>query len=140
LVVTIVPILLLAKSMAVLVDHGLVTLGAPQALGGFLVAVLVLSAEGLIAVQAALDNRLQRSINVCLGSSLSTIGLTIPCVLVISLVTGTPVELGLDSVEIVLLALTLLVSMVNFGSGKTNVLQGFVHLLLFATYIMLIFD
>jgi len=138
--VTMVPIVLLAKSMAVLVDHGLETLGAPQALGGFLIAILVLSAEGLTAFQAALANRLQRSINVCLGSSLSTIGLTIPCVLIISLVTGTSVELGLYSVEILLLLLTLLVSMVNFSSGKTNVLQGFVHLLLFATYVLLIFD
>jgi Ca2+:H+ antiporter len=138
--VTMVPIVLLAKSTAVLIDHGLETLGAPQALGGFLVAVLVLSAEGLTAFQAALDNRLQRSINVCLGSSLSTIGLTIPCVLIISLVTGTSVELGLDSVESLLLSLTLLVSMVTFSSGKTNVLQGFVHLLLFATYVLLIFD
>ena len=101
---------------------------------------LVLSAEGLVAFQAALDNRLQRSINICLGSSLSTIGLTIPCVLVISLVTGRTIELGLDSVEILLLVLTLLVSMVNFASGKSNVLQGIVHLLLFASYIVLIFD
>lgn len=140
LVVTMLPIVLLAKSIAVLVDHGLETLGAPQALGGFLIAVLMLSAERLTAFQAALDNRLQRSINVCLGSSLSTIGLTIPCVLIISLVTGMSVELGLDSVEILLLVLTLFVSIVNFGSGKTNVLHGFVHLLLFATYVMLIFD
>lgn len=140
LALTMAPIVLLAKSMAVLIDHGLETLSAPQALGGFLVAVLVLTAEGLAAFQAALGNRLQRSINICLGSSLSTIGLTIPCVLVISLVTGTPVELGLDPPEILLLMLTLMVSIVTFSSDKTNVLQGFVHLLLFASYIILIFD
>jgi Ca2+:H+ antiporter len=140
LVVCMAPIVLLAKSMAVLIDHGLDTLGAPLALGGFLVAILVLSAEGLSAFQAALSNRLQRSINICLGSGLSTIGLTIPCVLIIGLVTGRSVELGLDPPEILLLMLTLMVSIVTFSSDKTNVLQGFVHLLLFASYIVLIFD
>ena len=137
---TMLPIILLSKKMAVLVDHGIATLGAPQAIGGFLVAVLVLSPEGVAAIQSALTNRLQRSMNIALGSALATIGLTIPAVLVISLVTGKSLELGLEEPEIYLLMFTLLVSIVNFSSERTNVLQGFVHLVLFMTYIVLIFD
>ena len=137
---TMLPIVLLSKKMATLVDHGIATLGAPQALGGFLVAVLVLSPEGLAAVKAALSNQLQRTMNIALGSGLATIGLTIPAVLSIGLVTGKRVELGLENAEAYLLLITLLVSVVNFSSERTNVLQGFVHLILFMTYIVLIFD
>ncbi len=137
---TMLPIVLLSKKMAALVDHGIETLGAPQALGGFLVAVLVLSPEGLAAVKAALANQLQRTMNIALGSALATIGLTIPAVLTIGLVTGKRVELGLENAEAYLLLITLLVPVVNFSSERTNVLQGFVHLILFMTYIVLIFD
>lgn len=140
LVLTMLPIVLLSKSMAKFVDHGIETLNAPQALGGFLVAILVLSPEGMGAVKSALDNQLQRTVNIGLGSALSTIGLTIPAVLAISLVTGRTIELGLDMAEIVLLALTLTVSLVNFGSGRTNIMQGAVHLILFFSYIILIFE
>jgi len=134
------PIVLLSKKMAVLVDHGTATLGAPQAIGGFLVAILVLSPEGVAAVRAALANKLQRTMNITLGSTLSTIGLTIPAVLAIGMFTGKRVELGLEEPEIYLLVLTLLVSIVNLNSERTNVLQGIVHLILFFTYIVLIFD
>jgi len=124
----------------VLVEHGTATLGAPQALSGFLVAILVLSPEGVAAVRSALDNRLQRAMNINLGSSLSTIGLTIPAVLAIGMFTGKRVELGLEEPEIYLLVLTLLVAIVNLNSERTNVLQGIVHLILFFSYIVLIFD
>jgi len=137
---TMLPVVLLSKKMAILVDHGISTLGAPQALGGFLVAILVLSPEGVAAIRAALANQLQRTMNIALGSALSTIGLTIPAVLGISLITGRTVELGLAEPEIYLLLITLLVAMVNFQSERTNVLHGFVHLILFLTYIVLIFD
>jgi len=140
LVLAMLPIVLLSKNMAKLVDHGIVYLQAPQALGGFLVAILVLSPEGLGAVKAALANKLQRTVNIALGSALATIGLTIPAVLAISLFTGRAIELGLDPVDIVLLTLTLLVSTVNLGTGRTNILQGAVHLILFISYIILIFD
>jgi len=137
---TMLPIVLLSKKMAALVDHGTATLGAPQAIGGFLVAILVLSPEGVAAVRAALANKLQRTMNITLGSTLSTIGLTIPAVLAIGMFTGKRVELGLEEPEIYLLVLTLLVSIVNLNSERTNVLQGIVHLILFFTYIVLIFD
>ena len=137
---TMLPIILLSKKMALLVDHGIGTLGAPQALSGFLVAILVLSPEAMAAVRAALENQLQRTMNIALGSSLSTIGLTIPAVLCISLFTGKSIELGLEEPELYLLLITLLISIVNFNSERTNVLHGFVHLILIFTYIMLIFD
>lgn len=137
---TMLPIVLLSKKMAMLVDHGVSTLSAPQALGGFLVAILVLSPEGMAAVKAALANQLQRTMNIALGSALSTIGLTIPAILAISLFTGKTVELGLENAEAYLLLITLLVSVVNIQSERTNVLQGVVHLVLFLTYVVLIFN
>ena len=140
LVLTMLPIVLLSKSMAKLVDHGIEVLSAPHALGGFLVAILVLSPEGMGAVKSALNNQLQRTVNIGLGSALSTIGLTIPAVLIISMVTGRTIELGLEMPEIVLLSLTLVVATINFGSGRTNIMQGAVHLILFFSYVVLIFD
>lgn len=103
-------------------------------------AVLILSPEGMAAVEAALANRLQRTMNIALGSTLSTIGLTIPAVLGISLLIGKHIELGLEEPEIHLLLITFLVAVVNFNSERTNVLQGVVHLILFVSYIVLIFD
>jgi len=140
LVLTMLPIVLLSKKLAVLVDHGTATLGAPAALGGVLVAILVLTPEGLAAFHAALANKLQRSVNICLGSALATIGLTIPAVLTIDLLTDLHVVLGLEPTEIVLLVLTLLLSMLTFGGVRTNVLQGAVHVVVFLVYLVLIFD
>lgn len=140
LLLTLLPIILLSKTLALFVEHGSDVLRAPAALGGFLVAILVLTPEGLGAAQAALGNRIQRSVNICLGSALATIGLTVPAVLVIGMVTGQEVVLGLPPVKQLLLMLTLMVSMVTFLSGRTTMLQGAVHLILFAAYIVLIFD
>ncbi|MEM8955439.1 MAG: calcium:proton antiporter [Verrucomicrobiota bacterium] len=140
LVLSMLPIVLLSKNVAKLVDYGISNLGAPQALGGFLVAILVLSPEGMSAIRAARANQLQRTVNIALGSTTSTIGMTLPVVLTISFVTGRHLELGLQPLEIVLLALTLLTCVISFGTGRTNVQQGIVHLVLFATYVVLIFD
>jgi len=137
---TMLPIVLLSKKMAVLVDHGIVSLGAPLALGGFFVAILVLTPEAVAAVKAALANQLQRTINIALGSALATIGLTIPAVLAIGLVTGMTVELGLEEPELYLLLITLLCAIHNLNSQRTNVMHGIVHLVLFFTYVVLIFD
>ena len=135
-----VPIVLLAKQIATPIDHGIRVLGAPPALGGLLVAVLILSPESLAAVRAALANQLQRSINLALGTALSSISLTIPAVLVIGFITGRTIILGLGAVDTLLLLLTLVVSMLTFALQRTNVLLGAVHLLLFLAYLMLIFD
>lgn len=137
---TMLPIVLLSKKMALLIDHGISALSGPQALAGFLVAIVVLAPEGVAALKSALKNQLQRSVNIALGSSLSTIGLTIPALLVISMVLGMPIELGLDEPDLYLLLLTILVAAVNFAGTRTNVLTGIVHIVLFFTYIVLIFD
>jgi Ca2+:H+ antiporter len=140
LVLTMIPIVVLSKSMARIVDHGIAVAGLPTALGGLLVAVLVLSPEGLAAFRAAGANMLQRSMNISMGSALATISLTVPSVLVIGLVTGREVELGLAPLDMTLLVLTLATMMVNASGQRTNVLQGFVHLTLFAAYLVLLFD
>jgi len=134
------PVVLLSKQMAIYVDFGIEAIDAPLAFGGFLIAALILTPEGLSAIRAARENHLQRSVNLCLGSALSTMGLTIPVVLSVGWITDESVELGLEPTEIVLLAVTLVVSLVTFISKRTHVLQGAVHLALFATYIILIFD
>ena len=140
LIAALLPIVLLSKQLATYVDYGISRLSAPLALGGFLIAALILTPEALSAIRAARANQLQRSVNICLGSALSTMGLTIPTVLVIGWIIAQPVELGLEPTEIVLLSLTLIVSLVTFVSERTHVLQGAVHLALFASYIVLIFD
>ncbi len=134
------PIVLLTKKLGVLVDHVVHTLKAPPELGGFLVAILVLSPEGLSAFRAAQDNRLQRTMNILLGSATSTIGMTVPVVLGISLFSGHVLELGLETRDIVMLVLTLFTSVITLATGRTTLLQGAVHLILFAAYVMLIFD
>jgi len=134
------PIVLLAKQIAVPIDYGIRVLGAPAALGGLLVAVLILSPESLAAVRAALANQLQRSINLSLGTALSSISLTIPAVLTIGFMTGKTIILGLEPADMTLLVLTLVVSLLTFALERTNVLLGAVHLLLFLAYLMLIFE
>jgi Ca2+:H+ antiporter len=136
----IVPIVLLSKKIAVPIDHAIGVLGAPAALAGFLVAALILAPESMAAVGAALANQLQRGINLLLGSVLASISLTIPAVLAIGLFTGRTVVLGLEAVDVILLVLTLGVSTLTFGSGRTNILLGAVHLLLFFSYLILIFE
>lgn len=134
------PLVILAKQLAVPIDHGIRVLGAPYVLGGLLVAVLVLAPESLTAARAALANNLQRSINVLLGSVLATSSLTIPAILTIGLMTGKTITLGLDPVDQVMLLLTLLLSTLTFSRSRTNVLLGAVHVLLFLAYLMLIFE
>jgi hypothetical protein len=129
----------LARILIRIVD-GIRGFGLPTALGGFIIAALVLSPEALGAIKSALRNQLQRSINIFLGSVAATIGLTIPAVLAISIITGEPLVLGLHPQDALLLGTTLAVSMITYNSGRTNIMLGAVHLVLFATYIMLIFD
>lgn len=120
LVVTILPVVLLSKKLAIFVDFVTETQGAPVALGGMVIAILVLSPEGLSALRAALGNRLQRAVNILLGSALATIGLTVPAILTIGLITGKSVELGLDPVETLLLILTLAVCALTFSGGQNE--------------------
>jgi len=135
-----VPLVILTQQLAVPIDFTIRVLGAPVALAGLFVALLVLSPESVGAVHAALANDLQRSVNILLGSVLATIGLTIPAVLMFGLITKKSIILGLDAVDITLLAVTLVLSSMTFSSSRTNVLLGAVHLLLFCAYLLLIFQ
>lgn len=131
--------ILLAEKLAVTLNAGLETFGLPPALGALAVAVLVLVPEGVGAIDAALANHVQRSMNILLGSVLATLAMTIPAVIIIAMAGRTTLELGLSPDGQVMLVLTLLMSMLTFGSGRTNVLQGTVHLGLFFAYLLLIF-
>jgi Ca2+:H+ antiporter len=132
-------VIFLAEKFAVPLDNSIEQFHMPQAFGGAVIAALVLSPEGLGGITASLHNQLQRSINILFGSVLATIGLTIPAVLMIGLLTKRSVSLGVQGGNLPLLLLTLAVSVVTFTSRKTNVLQGCIHLLLFTVFVLLIF-
>ncbi len=127
----------LAKLMAPVIQSGVSAMGAPAAVVGVAIAMLVLLPETVAAARAARANRIQTSLNLALGSALATIGLTIPVVAALSVVLGFPLVLGLPAKEMVLLALTLVVSVLTLASGRATVLQGTVHLVLFAVFLFL---
>jgi Ca2+:H+ antiporter len=134
------PVVYLAERLARPVDYLIETMHAPAPLGGLAIAILVATPEAIGAIRAAAANNLQRSINIFLGSVLSTIGLTVPAIIIISHLTHHPIVLGLEHTDQTLFVLTLGMCVVNFSSGRTNVLQGGVHLMLFAAYLFLIFE
>jgi len=140
LVIYLIVVVLLAEKFAIPLDNSIERFGMPQAFGGAIIAALVLAPEGVGAIHATLNNQLQRSVNILFGSVLATIGLTIPAVLTISLITKRPIILGVEGGNLPLLLLTLGASVVTFTSGRTNILQGCVHLLLFAVFLLLIFS
>lgn len=135
LLLSLIAVVLVAKTLAPGVEAGVLALGAPKAVVGVLISGLVLLPESLAAFRAARANRLQTSLNLALGSALATIGLTIPAVAALSLWMNWPLALGLDMKSTVLLGLTLLVSTLSLATGRTTVLQGAIHLVLFATYL-----
>ncbi|HEY0524975.1 MAG TPA: hypothetical protein VGD08_16395 [Stellaceae bacterium] len=139
LLVSLSGVILLAKKFAAVVEFGTSAIGAPPATVGVIVALLILLPEGVAALQAARRNELQKSLNLALGSSLATIGLTIPAVAGVSITLDRKLVLGLDPKDSVLLGVTLIVSVLTFGTGRTNILYGFVHLVLFATFLFLVF-
>ncbi len=132
-------VVILAEKFAIPLDNCIERFGMPQAFGGAIVAGLVLAPEAMSAFKAATRNQLQRSVNILHGSVLASIGLTIPAVLIIGMTTHRSVILGIEGGNLPLLVLTLGASIVTFGSGKTNVLQGCIHLVLFAVFLLLIF-
>ncbi|MBB5573188.1 MULTISPECIES: calcium:proton antiporter [Rhizobium] len=134
------PVVFLVEELAKPIDYVIETLRAPVAFGGVVMAVLVATPEAISAVRAAAANHLQRSINIFLGSVLSTIGITVPAMLAVSHLYAHPVTLGLEGGDLVMLILTLAVSIITFSSGRTHVMQGAVHLVLFLSYVLLIFQ
>jgi Ca2+:H+ antiporter len=139
LVLSLAAVILLAKLLAPFIERGIVAAGAPFKLAGVLVAAIVLMPEFFAALKAARRNQLQTSINLALGSAVACIGLTVPAVTVIALFLGQPLALGIDNESTVLLVLSFLVAMLTYGQGRTNLLSGFVHLVLLAAYVFLIF-
>jgi Ca2+:H+ antiporter len=135
LLVSLGAVVLLAKTLAPSIEAGVAAAGAPKALVGVIIAAVVLLPEGLAALRAARANRLQTSLNLALGSALASIGLTIPAVAIVSLSTGLTLTLGIDMKSTVLLVLSLFVASLSLGTGRTNVLQGVVHLVIFAVYL-----
>jgi Ca2+:H+ antiporter len=135
-----IPVVFLAEKLGPPIDYLIETAHAPAALGGMLIASLVAAPEAIGAIRSAMANQLQRSMNIFLGSVLSTIGLTIPIMLVVSHISGREIYLGVQNTSLVMLVLTLFLSAVTFASGRTNVLQGAVHVLLFVAYVLLIFQ
>ncbi len=139
LLLALLAVVLLAKKFSLVVEAGADAIGAPPAFAGVGVALLILMPEGAAALAAARRNDLQKSINLALGSSLATIGLTVPAVAVTSVVLGKPLELGLGPRDSVLLVLTIVISQFTFGTGRTNILFGLVHVVVFAVFLLLIF-
>jgi Ca2+:H+ antiporter len=133
-------VILLAKTLAVPINFGVKIMAAPPALGGFIVACIVLAPEAVGAIKAAFNNQLQRAMNLYFGSVLATIALTVPAVLFIGAMLGQEVRLGLSAADMVLLVTTLMVCKVTFSSGRTNVLHGATHLVLFVVYLFLMFE
>lgn len=128
-------VVLLAKTLAPTVETAVDAIGAPKALVGIIIAAVVLLPEGIAAYQAARANRLQTSLNLALGSALASIGLTIPAVAIVSLMTGWTLSPGIDLKSTVLLVLSILVASVSLGTGRTTVMQGTIHLVLVAVYL-----
>lgn len=128
-------VVLLAKTLSPTIEKGVMNIGAPKSLVGIIVAFVILLPEGFAAVRAARKNRLQTSLNLSLGSALASIGLTIPAVAMVSVFTGLPVTLGIDSRSTVLLMLSLFTIILSFGTGRTTILQGIVLLVVFAVYL-----
>ena len=132
-------VVLLAKKFSLVVDIAIASIGAPPAFAGVLVALLILLPESVAAIAAARKNDLQKSINLALGSSVATIGLTVPAVAVAAYALDMQLVLGLNVQEMVLLVLTFMVSMLTFGTGRTNILFGLVHMVVFAVYLFMVF-
>ena len=139
LVATVLPIVLLSHDMASLLDDGLGRLGAPVALSGVVIAMIVFLPETLTSLRAAWNGEIQRVSNLCHGAQVSTVGLTIPTVLVIGMLTDQPIVLAESPINLALLAITLLVSVIGFSAKKVTAVQGAAHLIIFVVFGLALF-
>lgn len=135
LLVALVGVVMLAKGLSAIVERAILDAGLPLAIVGVVIAALVLAPESLAAYRAAKRNRLQTSLNLALGSALATIGLTIPSVAIVSLALDLPLALGIGPKGITLLILSLFTITLSLGTGRTTILGGAVHLVIFAAYL-----
>jgi Ca2+:H+ antiporter len=139
LLVALVAVVGLAKKLSPTIENAVEAAGAPREVIGIIIAMLVLLPETWAATRAARANRLQTSMNLAIGSALACIGLTIPVVVLAALAAGIPLTLGLEAKDLALLGAALLVSAVTLGTGRTHMMQGAVHLVLFAAFLFLAF-
>jgi Ca2+:H+ antiporter len=139
LLVSLVAVVGLAKVLSPDLERALVTVGAPRAVVGIIIALVVLMPETVSAVRAALANRLQTSMNLALGSALASIGLTVPVIVVAAIVLEIPLVLSLAPKDMVLLALSFLVGAISLANGRPNMMQGTVQLVIFAAFLFLAF-
>lgn len=137
LLISLVAVVLLAKALSPSIERGINTMGAPRAVVGIAIALLVLLPEGVAATRAAIGNRLQTSLNLSLGSALASIGLTIPSVAFVSIMFDLPLSLGVDALGMTFLGLTFLLSILTIAVGRATLLHGAVHLVVFAAYLFL---
>ena len=137
LLVSLVAVVGLAKVLSPSIEAAVARAGAPKTVIGIAIAMLVLLPETWAAVRAARANRLQTSMNLALGSALASIGLTIPAVALASVLLDMPLVLGLEPKDLVLLTLTFVVGGITLGTGRTNMMQGAVHLVIFAAFLFL---
>ncbi|MBE9405042.1 calcium:proton antiporter [Brachybacterium sp. Marseille-Q2903] len=140
LIVTVLPIVLLSHDLAALLDDSLGRLGAPVALAGVLIAMIVFTPESITAVRAALGGQTQRVVNLCHGALVSTVGLTIPTVLVIGLLTGQQVVLAESAANLLLLGITLALTAVAATSPRVTAMHGAAHLMVFGLYALVLFS
>lgn len=138
LIISLVAVVLLAKGVSPVIQSTVSSLGAPSALVGVIVAAIVLLPEGMTALRAAIDDQLQTSINLALGSAVATIGLTVPAVSLVAWWTDKPLALGVTSGGAVLLALSFMMALITYGTGRASFLSGVVHLILLATWVFLV--
>ncbi|MCE9897232.1 sodium-potassium/proton antiporter ChaA [Raoultella terrigena] len=139
LLIHLIAVIAVTKMNANPLETLLTSMNAPVAFTGFLVALLILSPEGLGALKAVLNNQVQRAMNLFFGSVLATISLTVPVVTLIAFLTGNELHFGLGSPEMIVMVSSLLLCQISFSTGRTNVLNGAAHLALFAAYLMTIF-
>ncbi|RYY72175.1 MAG: ionic transporter y4hA [Chitinophagaceae bacterium] len=138
LIISLAMVVMLAKKLSPTIEGLLVDMGAPQSLLGVIIALVILLPEGMAALKAAKQNRLQTSLNLALGSALASIGLTIPAVAIVSIYADLPVTLGIDAKSTLLLVLSLFSVSLSFNTGRTTIMQGVVLMVLFAVYIFTI--
>lgn len=136
----ILPIVLLSHNMATVVDYGIKAFNLPPLLGGVLIAIIVFTPESMTAIKAALNNEFQRAINLCHGAFVSTVGLTIPAVLIVGLIMDKTVLFGMTATETILFIITLLLSLMTFIGKRTTPIMGMMHLVLFVVFMLLIFN
>jgi Ca2+:H+ antiporter len=138
LLICLAAVVLIAKALSPDLDRAIATLHAPHSLLGVIIAMIVLLPESVAAIRAAQNDQLQKALNLSLGSALASIGLTIPTVSAVSIITGLPLALGIDIKSTMLFFLTLMVIAISLSTGRTTLLQGMVLLVLFAVYLFLI--